>query len=107
MNTETFDVGADAVEPWMQALERQEAVKALTIEQLRVHLALQGWYPVESRHAALQRGDERVQIVDTAKRGVVTRITNQYPAGKHPEVTWTSVSKTYLRMMAHRIAGMS
>ena len=92
-------------EPWMQAMERQEAVKALTIEQLRAHLAVQGWYPVESKNAALQRDHERVMIFAT-NRGLSTRITHQYPAGAHPEVPWHSLSKGQLRMLAHRIAGM-
>lgn len=102
---ETFDAGADGVEPWFQALERQEAVKQLTIEQLRAHLALQGWYPVESKNAALQRGDERVYIAES-RRGLSTRITTQYPAGTHPERPWCGINKGHLRMLAHRIAGM-
>ncbi len=100
-----INAAADYDEGWMHALERQEALKQLTSEQLQAHLAVMGWYPVESKTAALQRDHERVMLVVT-DRGLTTRITHQYPAGAHPEVPWHSVNKGHLRMLAHRIAGM-
>lgn len=93
-------------EDWMKAMERQHAVKQMSVAVLRAHLAVQGWYPVESKTAALQRDDERVALWRT-KRGLSTRTTNQYPAGTHCEVPWTSIEGAHLRMLAHRIAGMS
>ena len=92
-------------EGWLRATERQEAVRALTIEQLRAHLALQGWFPVETKNAALQQGSTRVLIFATS-RGLSTRITYQYTAEESIEVPWHSVNKEHLRMLAHRIAGM-
>ena len=94
----------DGLEPYSQAMERQEAVKALTIEQLRAHLALQGWFPVETKNAALQQGSTRVLIFATS-RGLSTRISYQYTAEESIEVPWHSINSGQLRMLAHRIAG--
>lgn len=92
-------------EPWFKAMERQDVVKELTIEQLRAHLALQGWYPVAATNEALQRDCERVYIIAYDRGLSVGYYVHSTPLARS-EVEWSDIGDGRLRMLAKKIEGI-
>jgi hypothetical protein len=89
-------------EPWLKVIERKEAVAKMPRHQLEAHLTLQGWVPIESAIAALQRGRERVCLVGR-QRSLGTRYTTQYDASASPEAPWVVMRHAHIVMLAQRI----
>lgn len=77
----------------------------LSRPQLEAHLALQGWFPVPSANAALQRDRERVYVI-----GRVDGLTTGHYV--HPTVLargeqpWTAIKYAYLILLAERIEAL-
>lgn len=96
-----MDVIADD-ESWLVLAERTEQVKKMPRELLIAHLSVQGWVPVVGTREALQRGTERVNIIERSRGLSVSYYV-------HPEVlvreerSWDSIPDARLRMLAERI----
>jgi hypothetical protein len=90
---------------WLRRLEREEVVKNMPIDTLRAHLAVQGWVPVEATRQALQRGCERVMIIEH-QRGLSCGYYTHPHELPRVEVPWDSIPTPRLRMMAVKIAGV-
>lgn len=102
---DAVNAAADYDEDWTKAAERQEAMAQMTPEVLSAHLSLLGWYPVAATRAALQRGCERVYIIELPSKDRTT-----VGCYSHPDllvrdgVPWKDVPVPYLRLLANRIA---
>lgn len=89
-------------EPWIVLAERTEQVKKMPRELLIAHLSVQGWVPVVGTREALQRGCERVNIIERSRGLSVSYYV-------HPDVlvreerAWGSINDARLRMLAERI----
>lgn len=90
-----------ADEPWLVLAEQRDALKHLTHDQLVMHLAVQGWVPVVGMREALQRGRQRVNIVERG-RGLSVTFYEHFKELKRDEVPWPT-NTARLRMLADRI----
>lgn len=89
-------------EPWLECLERKDALRKLTREQLIAHLSVQGWEPAIGTREALQNGCRRVNIAER-QRGLSAVYYEHYKELTRDWVKWDDIPTGRLRMMADRI----
>ena len=95
-------VAAEADEEWMRILERQELLKHMPRRMLETHLSLLGWYPVAATRAALQRGKERVYIIELQDKTSVGY--SEFSKLQQIDGAWHSIKLPYLRLLADKTA---